>query len=468
CQIDGAETLSVDASSWSGIWKNTDSSRFTIGDSDKDGSNPWDGGVDEVAIYQKALSDEFRLSNYNWWKYNAQEEVIIEFTIALSHADITDAVPSGAYTTPLLTVTIDDGVGPFNILWSSDGANLSPDNPSSLSTTFSGNEDDVATTETLTCQVTDLGDGSLIKSDTITTDITWAALLATVTLDESNIVDTVPSGAYTTPLISSTVVDGVGPFTYLWSSGGAKLTPDNPTSPNTTFSGTETGTTTTEILTCEVTDTGNGNVTCEAYVNTNIVWNASTFAVDVTPDTLADVNLPDGLHTTPLLTAAPTGGFGPYSYLWESSDPLLTPDTPTASTTTFSGNQSNALASNAELKCTVTDTGDPFNGQVSDSTFATVEWSNVYAPVAHWTYDDITGYDVADETGNGHIATLSRIPIIELGHDGNSLYYNTTDPLNQQYGVIPNHAAFRAANVTFATWSKISGLDAYANKVLFQ
>lgn len=69
--IDGtdAHTTPIDISSWSGAWNIDDNSRFNIGAA----HTQWamDGYVDNCAIYNKALTDEERERNYNWWKYDS-------------------------------------------------------------------------------------------------------------------------------------------------------------------------------------------------------------------------------------------------------------------------------------------------------------------------------------------------------------------------------------------------------------
>ena len=77
------------------------------------------------------------------------------------------------------------------------------------------------------------------------------------------------NGGATSPLVRSTVIDGVGPFTYLWTITGSDIIIGTPTSESTNFSAggyevfyNETGTLT-------VTDTGNANLETSVNIQVN-------------------------------------------------------------------------------------------------------------------------------------------------------------------------------------------------------
>lgn len=147
-----------------------------------------------------------------------------------------------------------------------------------------------------------------------------------VSVNVASVVDTVLPGAYTTPTIAATVFGGVGPFTYSWTSDGAKLTADTSTASSTTYSGTGTDETTTETLTVTVTDTGNNNQQISYNITTNITWYAN-FTVDI--DT-ADITttVPNGTYNSPsVICNVVTGSGTTFFYTWTrlSGDNNLTP-----------------------------------------------------------------------------------------------------------------------------------------------
>jgi len=67
------------------------------------------------------------------------------------------------------------------------------------------------------------------------------------------------NGSETSPNVLSTVVSGIGPFTYLWVITGSNISINSPSSNNTKFSSSGFNVEYNEIATLTVTDTGNGN-----------------------------------------------------------------------------------------------------------------------------------------------------------------------------------------------------------------
>jgi len=175
CRIDNKPVSNTLLTTATGVWDVDQISKIVIGAEAIDGTKTWEGGVDEFQIYLHALSSAIRDRNYNWWRFDAAFGTA-EFDVDVNVADITDTVPSGAYSTPLLIASITGGVGQFAFLWTSDGIALTPDSPTSAATTFSGDRSDYNTTETLTCTVTDTGNGDAQVFDVVTTDITWEAI----------------------------------------------------------------------------------------------------------------------------------------------------------------------------------------------------------------------------------------------------------------------------------------------------
>ena len=79
------------------------------------------------------------------------------------------------------------------------------------------------------------------------------------------------NGASTSAVVFSTVIDGVGPFTYQWIIDNDDITINSPTSENTDFRASEFNSIIVGIAELTVTDTGNGNV--ETSKTINILFN---------------------------------------------------------------------------------------------------------------------------------------------------------------------------------------------------
>lgn len=72
CLIDNTAAISaVNVSGWGTDWRQDVTSVFCVSSQNKEGADVWDGGIDEVAIYLKAITDAERTLTYNWWKYDA-------------------------------------------------------------------------------------------------------------------------------------------------------------------------------------------------------------------------------------------------------------------------------------------------------------------------------------------------------------------------------------------------------------
>lgn len=468
CIINNQPAVSQDVTTWTPPWRTDNASRFTIGADDKDGTDIWSGSNDHPRLYEFAIANDRRQENYFWWKYGAGGIVIVEFTVDIATTDITDSVPAGEYSTPLLTATVTDGAGPFTYLWSSNGSNLTPNNPTSASTVFIGDEVDITTTETLTCTVTDLGDDDIQKSDAVTTNITWGTEQVTLEITPATLNTTEPPGAYTSGIFTAITSLGTGPFTFLWSSNGAHLTPDTPTSISTTFSGTEDGVTTTEILKCVVTDTFDAT-TAEATVQPNsITWQVTGHTVDVDPLSLSETA--SGAHTTPLFTATVNDGLGPFQYLWESGQftetPALTPDTPTASTTTFSGTETNLVYAEW-IRVKVVDEGNAHAVAYSDWIAVQVTWSSIGDFKAHWSFDSrpsLNPSQFLESSANAHHMNGNTIPDTRENPLATAAALGTTDIGGIGYGYtgngnfseVPWHVDFEGANLSIAFFSLLN------------
>ena len=176
----------------------------------------------------------------------------------------------------ILTANPSGGTAPYTYLWSPGGA----------------------TTSTITVA----GDGATSYTVTVTDANTCSGASAphTVALCPTCISSATNGAGGSTTFcdggsvqLTATPVNGVGPFTYLWTPGGATTQ-----SINVTASGS---------YTCQVTDTG---ATCGNSVTTNAV------VVTVNPNPSVTISESACSVGNVTLTANPSGGTGPYTYLW--------------------------------------------------------------------------------------------------------------------------------------------------------
>ena len=76
-------------------------------------------------------------------------------------------------------------------------------------------------------------------------------------ISPSNFFVITPNGGYRTPKFTCNVAGGVGPFSYIWTS--ERLSVDSPSEQKTSFTASGYNSIVITAVSCEVTDTGNGN-----------------------------------------------------------------------------------------------------------------------------------------------------------------------------------------------------------------
>jgi hypothetical protein len=81
----------------------------------------------------------------------------------------------------------------------------------------------------------------------------------TLNITPSSIMSVGGRGGNTSPTAYSQVINGVGPFTYLWTVTGSRLSVLAPESPSTAFSGGGVDELVAEVATLTVTDKGNSD-----------------------------------------------------------------------------------------------------------------------------------------------------------------------------------------------------------------
>lgn len=370
--IDCTEVFSVDASTWSGNWLQSAQSRFTIGNDDLNGANPWGGAVDEPIIHKSAIPDGQISSICNLWNGGGQTV----YQVTVQPTSVSDTVPNGAYTTPLLTATVQGGVGPFTYAWTSDGGNLTPDSPTAQSTTFSGNENGVTTTETLTVTVTDTGNGNEQTTFDIPTNVTWATAIS-VGLDITSIDESVPAAPYTTALVTATVTGGTGPYDFEWNRISGNTTifdADNPTQSGasltfaSTFSGT--GNNQQAFETWEVTVTDSLGQMDTAQLTIDVEFGAIPALLVTLSQNIVNGYTESGTLTTVPISVLATGGQPPYSYSWArvSGDTVFNPSNATGQIPTFTGSAADGTNSSEVWRVTVTDSSPVPQNETADIT----------------------------------------------------------------------------------------------------
>lgn len=146
------------------------------------------------------------------------------------------------------------------------------------------------------------------------------------------------SGTATTNSTAATATGGSLSYTsYAWvkTGGDASIVATSPTAATTTFSRTvSAGTAYTATYTCTVTDSLTHTATSNVVT---VTLRGSGVGVSVTPTSLS-VTASGTTATTAATTATPSGGTGPYTYLWTrtSGDTFVSATSPTAASTTFS------------------------------------------------------------------------------------------------------------------------------------
>lgn len=171
-----------------------------------------------------------------------------------------------------------------------------------------------------------------------------------------------------------TASNGTAPYTYSWTKvSGTTLTLSDASGASTTFSYTGTvGQTITATYQCVVTDANTDTINAGS-VSITLIYNTASPSVSVTPTAPYGERADTGIATTETVTASVTGGTAPYSYSWtkSSGDAGIYPNTPTASTTTFSRYGSPYNLYNAYWYLIVTDA----NGASASSSTINVQLS---------------------------------------------------------------------------------------------
>lgn len=86
--------------------------------------------------------------------------IVSDFTAEITPNFLNAIAANGNYRTPLYSVTVTNGVGPFTYEWASSDGSFSPSTPSSETTYFNVSGFNQIKQTTITCKVIDTGNGN--------------------------------------------------------------------------------------------------------------------------------------------------------------------------------------------------------------------------------------------------------------------------------------------------------------------
>lgn len=269
---------------------------------------------------------------------------------------------SGPFSTGSVFASVTGGVSPYTYLWSrvSGDATIGVNDSGAASVFFSASGTAPETKNAIwKCTVTDAR-GIAVDSSTVSVSVSFQTAAITVNLSASTAsASGTGSGPFTTAAITATPSGGTGPYTYAWTlaSGDSSITPSSSSAQNPTFSASGTAPQTkTASYICTATDSlGSSGVSSSVAID--ITFSVASLSVTLDTYTLSGSLNGTGYNDTPTVTATPSGGTAPYTYLWQyvSGDSSIFTTTPTEQQTDFSryGSYTNTYVAN--WRCRVTD-----------------------------------------------------------------------------------------------------------------
>lgn len=171
----------------------------------------------------------------------------------------------------------------------------------------------------------------------------------------------VGTGPFSTNNVTATGAGGIAGYTYLWTyvSGDATVTVSNSTAATVNFTASGiVGTPKNSVWKCTVTDSAS-HTAASTNVSIGISFNASAMTASASPGSVSGTGSSGGSFTVTsnASSATPSGGTGPYTYLWQkvSGDAGTAADTGTAASTTFSRLSTSPDTESSIWRCRVTD-----------------------------------------------------------------------------------------------------------------
>jgi hypothetical protein len=228
------------------------------------------------------------------------------------------------------------------------------------------------------------------------------------------------SCAATTSSVTVSVTNGRAPFTYAWSYvSGSGATVNSPTSATTTFTrdaaGSPGGTQYVGVYRCTVTDATGRTATNDVTVTTTHTSTVSPLSASKSGDATGSCSYATPATqcsaTTGSVTVTPSGGVGPYTYVWgHVSGDTATVNSNTSATTTFTrtaqGNNGGYLYQGT-YRCTVTDS---LSNVASVDVAVSTTHTNTYYFMSSSKSGNASG-SCSTNNGNGCTATTNTVTI---------------------------------------------------------
>lgn len=169
----------------------------------------------------------------------------------------------------------------------------------------------------------------------------------------------VGNGPFTTTQNTYVFVSGgVAPYTFGWElvSGDASIGPNDGTAQSVTFSATGTAPETKVAVYRAVITDNVGTIAYSDNVTITLEFQADPLEVDLDTNTATGLDSAPGSAETNTVTATPSGGVAPYSYLWERvSGDVITMTASTSATNTWLLAGGSPATASGVYRCKVTD-----------------------------------------------------------------------------------------------------------------
>ncbi len=300
--------------------------------------------------------------------YTGNVTVTIQFqvaslTVGLSIGAVSGGgTGSGPFSTANVTAQPSGGQAPYSYDWEfvSGSVALAPTADTAATTAFSasGTAPEVKT-GSWRCKVTD-NLGTVAYSAGVAITLNFQVSTLTVGLSGGAVSGSgTGNGPFSTGGVTATPSGGSAPYSYDWEfvSGSGAIAPTADTAASTAFSASGTAPETKNASwRCKVTD-NLGTVAYSGNVTVSIEFAVSSLGVSLDTNTLSGGGTGSGPFSTGSVTASPSGGQAPYSYLWErvSGDLAINPASGSAAATTFASSGTAPENKTGSWRCKVTD-----------------------------------------------------------------------------------------------------------------